>query len=176
MFTRLLLMTIALGAILGFMLPSGPQPTPAPVNKPSPVRADAPSPAPIDTLSSAGTADPIVLNRGPDSHFYVNARVNGQPVRFLIDTGSSRVALTSADARNIGLPFSPDEFTVIGSGASGDVRGKPITLSTVAIGPKEVYHIPGVIVDQGLKVSLLGQSFLSRIASVEISQDHMTIR
>jgi aspartyl protease family protein len=117
----------------------------------------------------------VVLDRTYDGHFYADALVNGQPVRFLVDTGASGVALTSEDARRIGLPFQPSEFVVIGSGASGDVLGKPVMLNAVTIGPKELRDVRGVIVADGLRVSLLGQSFLSRLSSVQMMGDRMTL-
>ena len=70
--------------------------------------------------------------RQPNGHFYVDGTVNGQSVRFLIDTGATSVALTADDASRIGLQFSPAEFQQIGYGASGPVMGKQVTLTSVA--------------------------------------------
>ena len=38
-----------------------------------------------------------------DGHFYIDSRVNGQGVRFLVDTGASVVALSPDDAERIGF-------------------------------------------------------------------------
>ena len=61
----------------------------------------------------------VVIERKSDGHFYADAMVNGQLVRFLVDTGATGVALTAKDARHVGIFFSPGEFTVVGKGASG---------------------------------------------------------
>ncbi len=116
-----------------------------------------------------------VLRRQSDGHFYVDAMVNGQLIHFVVDTGASDVALSIKDAQHIGLAFSPDEFEVIGTGASGPVRGKRVVLKNVAIGQKEAFDVSGSILD-GSEISLLGQSYLSRIGLVKISGDEMLLR
>jgi len=88
------------------------------------------------------------------------------------------VALTSTDASRIGLQFSPSEFQQVGYGASGAVLGKSVLLDNVAVGRNQVPNVRGVILADaaGLNVSLLGQSYLEKISSVQISGDEMVIR
>jgi len=117
----------------------------------------------------------VVLQREANGHFFVDAQVNGMPVHFLIDTGASGVALTTADAQRVGLPFSRAEFGAVGQGASGAVNGKFVTLDRVSMKGKTVQNVSGVILDGG-DTSLLGQSFLSRMGKIEISGDQMVIR
>ena len=115
------------------------------------------------------------LERAPNGHFYADGNVNGQPVRLVVDTGASTVALTLADAQRIGVPFSTSEFTVVGTGASGPVRGQSVTLDRVEVGGKEVRGVRAAVIE-GLDVSLLGQTYLGRISSVQMSGDTMTLR
>ena len=159
MFNRLLFAVIVLGAFLGFVLPSGEEQQAAESSAKSAV-------PPVDT----------VLEREANGHFFVTATVNGQPVRFLVDTGASSVVLTSKDARHVGLDFDPGDFRVIGRGASGHVRGTLIKLDHVQIDQKRIENVSAAIAAEGLDVSLLGQSYLSRIGSVSIAGDRMTLR
>lgn len=122
-------------------------------------------------VSGQGTT----LARGPDGHFYADAQVNGVTVHFLVDTGATGVALSAADARRVGLPFFASEFTAVGRGASGEVRGKLVTLDRVTLGGKSVDNVGGAILE-GSEVSLLGQSFLSRMGTIEMTPDRMVIR
>jgi aspartyl protease family protein len=115
------------------------------------------------------------LERGPGGHFYADAQVNGMSVHFLVDTGASGVALTVADAQRVGLQFSPSEFTAVGRGASGEVRGKLITLDRVTLNGRTVENVSGAIIEGG-DTSLLGQSFLTRMGTLEMSGERMTIR
>jgi aspartyl protease family protein len=167
---------IVTGAAVGFLVPTGkPSPSPAPVvaAKPAPGKATSAEDTAKDTMVTAPRK--TVLYRNSDGHFYTDALVNGSSVHFVVDTGASFVALTSEDARKIGIPFDRSEFEVIGRGASGDVRGKVITLHHIAIGRQEGWDVEAAIIDKGLDVSLLGQSWLGVVDSVQISGETMTL-
>lgn len=153
------------GVSVGLLMPTTPN---APAVK-------APSSTPIATASYIPDSDKVI-ERSDDGHFYVDAEVNGQLVHFLVDTGATVVVLTMADAKHVGLPFAPERFTIVGRGASGDTRGELITIGRVAIGRKEAFDVKGVVLDEGLDVSLLGQSFLSRVGTVVIDGDKMVLR
>lgn len=168
MFGRLLVIMIGLGFVIGLVVPTS---TPAPQSAGVQVAAMTTEPSdraekPVDT----------VLTRKANGHFYVDAEVNGQLVHFIVDTGATTIALTQADAKHVGLQFSPENFTVIGRGVSGDVKGQKITLSKVAIDQKEAYYLPAVVVGDGLDTSLLGQSFLAKVGTVVIDGDRMILR
>ena len=153
------LLVIAAGAGIGFMWPG----------------SDAPAPAPVAAASVAPDSAPreTVLERSPLGHFYADVEVNGQLVRFLIDTGATSVALTAKDAERIGIPFSPGEFETVGTGASGPVRGKFVTFDTVSLDGKEARSVSGAILE-GADMNLLGQEYLGRFA-VEMRGDTMRI-
>ena len=133
-----------------------------------------PAPAPA-VQAQAGESTETLLKRRANGHFYVDGEVNGELVNFMIDTGASSVALPVQTARRLGISFSESEFTVIGSGASGPVRGKVITLESVSIDGKVARKVDGVIAE-GLDQPLLGQAYLSRISSVEMSGEYMRLQ
>lgn len=113
------------------------------------------------------------LVRSPDGHFYADAQVNGAQVRFLIDTGASFVALTAADAQRAGIAPRTDRARAFGAG--GEIEVMPVKIDRVALGPLAAANVDGAVIDN-LPVSLLGQSFLSRIGSVRIEGDRMVLR
>ncbi len=115
-----------------------------------------------------------ILKRARDGHFYTMGMAQGQQVNFLVDTGASMVALTGADAQTLGISWSPDELQMVGRGANGDIQGKPVTLASLQIGDIRAENIQAVVIPVGLDVSLLGQSFLSKIGNVNINRDQMT--
>ena len=162
---KLVLLMIALGTGLGFLLPTNDRAaeiTTTPAER-APAAAQASAPAPQET----------VLKRSEGGHFYANVEVNGQLVRFLVDTGATGVALAEKDAARIGIPFSKAEFEVVGMGASGPVQGKRLTLASVRLDGKEARGVRGVILSGG-DVSLLGQAYLGQY-SVEMRGDRMRI-
>ena len=117
-----------------------------------------------------------MLEREGNGHFYAHAKVNDQElVHFVVDTGATVVALTVDDARRLGISVDPSEFTVIGEGASGLVRGKDVMLNSVEVDGKRVEDVRGVILE-GSRLSLLGQAYLSRMGEVEMSGDYMVLK
>ena len=99
--------------------------------------------------------------------------VNGARVHFLIDTGASMVALTSADAQRAGIALPSQRVTAMGAG--GEFEVIPVTIDRIAIGSVEARDIQGAVARE-LPVSLLGQSFLEQVGRVEINGDRMTLR
>lgn len=115
------------------------------------------------------------LERSPSGHFYTHAKVNGQLVRFLVDTGATGVALTLADAERVGIDVDPASFEIVGEGASGPVRGKLVMLDSVEVEGKLVNDVSGAVLE-GSNLSLLGQSYLTRMGEVQMTGDYMILR
>jgi aspartyl protease family protein len=149
-----LLFVVALGAGLGFLWPTGRS-------------------APV--AHAAGPAQPTLIERSPQGHFYVDAEINGELVHCIVDTGASMVAVPVDDARRIGLVFSDAEFQPIAKGAGGIVNGKEVVLDTISVDGKRVEHVPGAIL-QGSEICLLGQAYLNRLSSVEMSGGVMRLQ
>ncbi len=144
--TKFAIIVVAFAIAVGLLMPS---------DKPSvPVAAaQAKSSDPFERPPYRETE----LKRRPNGHFYVTAEVNGASINFVVDTGASAVALTEADARAAGIPFSADEYEDVARTANGVARGKMVTLPKVAIEGKEVMEVDAMILE-GAEVSLLGQS------------------
>ena len=117
----------------------------------------------------------LVLQRRPDGHFYASPRIAGSEIEMLVDTGASFIALTGDDARRAGLFWDASQLQPVARGASGPVFGVPVVLDRVELGSHVATQVPAAIVPEGLPVTLLGQSFLSRIDKVEISGDRMVL-
>jgi aspartyl protease family protein len=133
------------------------------------------APAPEPAASGADSAGGISLKRSSDSHFYALAKVNGTPIRFLIDTGSSSVVLTAEDARRVGI--GAGDYAALGIGAGGEIRLMPTILPRLALGPVAADNVPAMVAEEGkIPVSLLGQSFLERADSVTITGDTLILR
>ena len=173
---KALLLVIVVGLGLGFLVPIGEPDESAPqaevVQATEKSEASAARPA---AFSEARWGGETRLRRDSGGHFLTRANINGQPVEVVVDTGATTVALTIADAQRVGVAVDPSRFQVVGTGASGEVRGQEISLSSVSVDGKEVRSIRGVVLE-GLEVSLLGQSYLSRISGVEMRGEEMILR
>jgi aspartyl protease family protein len=117
----------------------------------------------------------MTLGRAADGHFYAGVRIETRDVRMLVDTGASMIALTGEDARTAGLDWDPNALVPVARGASGVVMGVPVRLAEVAVGDFVARDVEAVIVPEGLGISLLGQSFLSHVETVNISGDTLTL-
>jgi aspartyl protease family protein len=157
---KLVIFLIGLGIVAGIALPSS-----APRPSGNPHRVATPSEPRKDTE----------LERGSSGHFYTYAKVNGELVRFVVDTGADVVALTAVDAKRVGVEVNPASFEVIGEGASGPVRGKNVTIDSVEVDGKLVNDVRGVVLADS-NLSLLGQSYLSRMGEVQMRGDYMVLR
>jgi aspartyl protease family protein len=113
------------------------------------------------------------LARSSDGHFYADAMVNGARIRFMVDTGATFVALTREDAQRAGILIGSDRAEAMGAGGAFEVT--PVTIDRIAIGALAATDVQGAVADE-LSISLLGQSFLSRVGTVEIRGDRMVMR
>ena len=111
----------------------------------------------------------------PDGHYYLSVLVNGTKLRFMVDTGASNIVLTREDAARIGI--APDELSYFGQArtANGTVQTAPIVLQNLELGPIRDENIRAVVNGGAMDVSLMGMTFLTRFARVEISQDRLVL-
>jgi aspartyl protease family protein len=166
-------LVILVGAGLGLLLPA---------ERVEPAAAEPVAQMAVSAPASTAPAKPATqwraetrLTPGPGGHFHTTALVNGQPVEFIVDTGATTIALTVEDARRIGLAIDPSTFTEVGMGAGGPVRGQEVTIDSVSVDGREVRSLRGVVLE-GLRDSLLGQSYLTRIGEVRMSGGVMILR
>jgi aspartyl protease family protein len=122
------------------------------------------------------TPNELIYRRDRDGHFYVDADVNGTRIRFLIDTGATLVALSPDDARSAGLRISGSDYTARSGTANGVTRVAPVTLREVGLEQLQVFDVRAVVLEQPMRVSLLGMSFLSRLQSYEMRNDELVLR
>ena len=116
----------------------------------------------------------LVIPRGSDGHFRVAGSINGQPVRFMVDTGASLIAVTDALAQQAGLEGG--EVTQFRT-ANGVRPGRVVVAQSVAVGP---LRMSGLRVGTGYTGeaaddALLGQNFLQHF-DVQMQRDRMVLR
>ena len=126
----------------------------------------------------AVTSEPgvMMLTASSDGHFYVFSEINGTRIRFLIDTGASDIVLSPSDAKRIGIDVQTLDFSRVYQTANGLGRGAPITLETMSVGPMELSNVQASVNQADMGESLLGMSFLNRMASFEIQGQKLFLR
>ena len=110
----------------------------------------------------ATTRESVTLAADSRGHFFADAAVNGIPMRFVVDTGATAVALSAADALRLGIDWRKGARRTMQT-ANGTTAGYLVKLDKVRIGDIELQDVDGVVLEQGLGVGLLGMSFLNRV-------------
>lgn len=138
--------------------------------------ASTPEPTESSAEQPLQSAHKVTIQRGSDSHFRTTVEINGTPIQMLVDSGATSIALTRKDAERIGIFTGGDsDFSASAQTAGGTIRIKPVRLERVAVGGLERRDIDAAVMDMGDGMSLLGQSYLSKIGSVSIKDDVMTL-
>jgi aspartyl protease family protein len=143
--------------------------------------APAPAPAvlaarPLAPVAAPANARSIVVPRDGRGHFQVDARVDGRPLSFMIDTGASVIALTASDAGRLGIHPAQSDFVAEVRTANGTVRAAPTQLDRVAVGDLVVRDVAAIVLpDEALSDNLLGLSFLSRLRRFEYSNGMLVL-
>jgi len=132
------------------------------------------------TITQARPKQPIsydvIINRASDGHFWVDAYVNGDIVRFMIDTGASVVVLSPDDADRLGFDFWDDDFTMRVRTPTGSFAMAPIIIEEIVIENEiRIFDVQGGVLNEGSNVSLLGLSFLNRLSSYQFSGDELIL-
>lgn len=114
-------------------------------------------------VGRASAAASVVLTADVRGHFAVDAQVNGAPMRFIVDTGATMIAISEAEARRLGLDYRKGSKAIMGT-ANGNTPAYRIKLDEVRVGDIALNNVDAVVIEgDGLSRSLLGMSFLNRM-------------
>ncbi|VAW58076.1 hypothetical protein MNBD_GAMMA11-1348 [hydrothermal vent metagenome] len=100
----------------------------------------------------------------PYGMFRAHGSINGQSVRFLIDTGASSVAMSAKDARKLGIQYRLDGQPSTAHTASGTAKAWRIKLKSVRLGQLHEKNVMGMVIEGDYpRHVLLGMTFLNRM-------------
>ena len=117
------------------------------------------------------------LKAGQNGHFFAMAEINGSPVKVVVDTGASVVALSFEDAEQAGIDPRDLVYDVPVTTANGTVNAARITIRRVVIDGVRADDVQGMVLPQGaLNTTLLGMSFLSRLQSFKVQDGILYLR
>ena len=106
----------------------------------------------------------IILWAGSGGHFHADGSINGLPVRFLVDTGATIVALSSDEAQRLGIDYRKIGHPGYANTAGGVVRSYSLKLDKVEVGSITLYNVDAGIVEGSYpREPLLGMSFLGQL-------------
>jgi aspartyl protease family protein len=115
------------------------------------------------------------VRRSGDGHFWVDAELNGEPVRFLIDSGATTTSISRDVARRAGIEPS-SAFPAMVRTANGVVavqRGQADRLKVGTIERRDVaVHISEAFGD----MNVIGMNFLSSLSSWSVEGRILILR
>ena len=119
-------------------------------------------------LRAEATGEPVNAGRevripmAIDGHFWVDARLNGQKFKFLVDSGATMTTIGTETAQKAGIAISPERNQIVRTG-NGIIRVSTGRADTLEVGPIERQgmnvHIAGTEAD----LNVLGMNFLSSL-------------
>ena len=115
----------------------------------------------------------MVVSQDDQGAFLVVGQVNGQTVRFAVDTGSSDIVLTPADARRLGVDVSALTFGRVTETANGEGRTARYMARSLDVGQLHFTKVAMDINAKPMSASLLGMSFLNRLESYQVKDGRM---
>jgi aspartyl protease family protein len=117
----------------------------------------------------------LVINLSQDGHFYIDTKINGSSVRFMIDTGASDMVISVETAKRVGLDVENLVFDRIYQTANGKSKGASVVLSKVEIADYEFYDVSASVNNADMGISLLGMSFLKKFQKYEFYRDQLIL-
>jgi len=118
----------------------------------------------------------VSIPRDPRGHFQTEARIDGQRIGFMVDTGASVIALNEKSAARFGLRPSPADYKTNVSTANGTIKAARTRLAMVEIDGLIVRDVDAMVLpDEALSENLLGLSFLSKLKRFEYANGKMVL-
>ena len=105
------------------------------------------------------------LKADPRGQFITTAYVNGVETRAMIDTGATSVALSSDEARRLGVGYAGLGRVQIAT-AGGPKTAYRVNLASVRVGGVTLHNVDAVVMEGGreqLPITLIGMSFLNGV-------------
>ena len=131
-------------------------------------RAESTFPAEISPeIAGPGRAEVL---KASDGHYWAEGEVNGQSVRFLVDTGATAVALTRNDAEKLGIDVDHLKYGYSVVTAGGQTRAASIKLASVSVAGARIDDVDALVIEKGLDTSLLGMTYLGRLSSFQATR------
>ena len=108
--------------------------------------------------------------------FLTFGSINGQAVRFLVDTGATTIAMNKSQARKLGIRYRIDGQPAMASTASSFVRSYSVFLKSVSLGKIKRRNVEAMVIDGNHPGPiLLGMSFLKGL-KIEKSGNAMVLK
>jgi aspartyl protease family protein len=122
--------------------------------------------------TSIDQGDTLRIPVAEDGHFWVEARVNGHALRFIIDSGASITTISRDAAAAAGVP-SDGRRTVVNT-ANGPASAIQAYADRLEVGPIERTDFP-IDINEHDDTNLLGMNFLASLKSWRVEGNYLVL-
>ena len=112
--------------------------------------------------SAASGSQSVTLAAGAGGHFSADGQINGGAIRFLVDTGATAVSLPASEANRLRIDYRKGRRGMVQT-AAGPTEAYAVMLDSVRVGGIELHNIEAIVIERGLEMALLGNTFLNRM-------------
>jgi aspartyl protease family protein len=106
----------------------------------------------------------VTIYRDAKGAYTTVGSINGRTVSFMVDTGATAIAMSSDEARRLGIVYRLDGDPVGVTTASGTVPGHRVALDRVTVGDITLRNVEALVIPGDLPEQvLLGLTFLNRV-------------
>ena len=110
-----------------------------------------------------------------DGHFYIDLKINGTAMHFMIDTGASDIVISLAEAKRIGINPKKLNFNKPYQTANGKTWGATVMLDQIEVGDVIFHDVAASVNNAEMGTSLLGMSFLRKFKKYEFYRDRLIL-
>jgi aspartyl protease family protein len=130
-----------------------------------------------DISGTAGqniSGEAIELRRQDDGHYWLMVNINGEPVRFMVDSGATLTAINATTAREAGV--EADRYPIILGTANGRIAAKRGVVRLLSVGPHSIENHQVVVSERFGDVNVLGMNFLNSLQSWRVEANMMVLQ
>ncbi|MDZ4099910.1 MAG: TIGR02281 family clan AA aspartic protease [Methylophilaceae bacterium] len=117
------------------------------------------------SVGGAVSSEPssVTLYANSAGHHLADGQINGVPMKFIVDTGATSIAMNSGDAKRAGIDYKKGAQIPVHT-ANGNVVAYRVAINTLKLGSVTLHQVDGVVLEgSSPAVVLLGMSALSRL-------------
>ncbi len=116
------------------------------------------------------------VHLSPDGHYWLKAKINGEPANFLVDTGATLTAISAQTAARVGIEPRRDRMPVMMTTANGTIRVGTTTIDELRFGNVAARGLDAVIAPNLGDTNVIGMNLLSRLAGWRVENGELILQ